>query len=263
MIKFETCDKELKGERILNSLIPWNSDNCGFNIYDSDINVINLFQDNKVYNKSIKITVGDGEYIRIPNYKNCFFTSSSDDNYSNKELSVHNDKINELYIPVTTDDLNFKEKNKLFKNYIIDVINDRETIIQRYFIYITINYKNNGKRGNLNFDFDYEVVIHKIFEKNITYGLVNYMFLGYLIWIFVMLILSISANSVDIHDIFTSPLLYVVMVSYITYIFVKTRYVGNTYINKAKSIFLQIIKKRKKDYYSMRDVRKILDNQIK
>ena len=248
MIHIKEYNGNTKGKRIIENLIPWQDNNIGHKLSDEEKDTIRTFKHNKMKDKSIQITCDDNSYIIIPNFNKTFYTVSSDDNYTKGELTITTKDINEIYIPIKDYEIDFKKNSSMFRPFIIDEITNNENVIKRYLVILSIQYKNNGKINNENFDFDYTVRINKVFEKNITYGLIDYAFYGYLLWIIINLLLK-----KDFLYLLNNPTSIIVIITYLISIIVKTRFIGNTIINKIP-FFLRI---KKKYYYTNNDLKKL------
>ena len=246
MIKAKLYSKSIKGKRKIENLIHWQDYNYGHELLDSEKETIDLYKSNKLKDKSIRVFCQEGNYLKVPHFYKTYYTISSDDNYAKEELAVYTNESNEFYIPINEYEISFNKSSSLFRPYIIDEISNNENVIKRYCIVVSISYKDNGKLNNNNFEFDYSVRINKVFEKNITYGLLDYAFYGYCIWVIMNLVLKNR-----IFEQINNPTTIIVFLTYLIYIFVKTKYVGHTIINKL--LFLLKIKKR--DYYTNSELR--------
>lgn len=248
MIKVKKYIGNIKGKKKIENLIPWQNDNVGYELSDEEKRTINIFKYRKMKNTSFKITCDSNCYLKIPYFDNTYYTVVSDDNYTKGELTIITKDLNEIYIPINENEINFDKNSSIFRPYIIDEITNNENIIKRYLVVVSIQYKDNGKINNENFDFDYSIRINKVFERNITYGLLNYAFYGYFLWV----ILNIFMKR-NFLELINNPTTITVLITYLISTLVKTIHIGNTFLNK----ILVFFKIKEKNYCTNRELKKI------
>lgn len=240
MINFEVYSGDLQGKRRLNSIIPWLEDEVGFELFEGEIRNINIFKYEKLKDKALKLTVGENQYIKVSdafvknngNKLQIFYTSMSNSNYviKNNEISIHNDRPRELWIDFNSSEIEFNKRNKIYRGYYINVINENDMSLQKYYIYVILNYKNNGTIGNKNYDFDVEISCLKVGDINVAYGVIDLAFVGYFIWGGLNMKLN-NNNGEFIKRIVMEPSAYVILLSYVSQLWFRTKYIGNTKLN--------------------------------
>lgn len=240
MLNFEPYDGDLQGKRRLYSTIPWVEDETGFELFEDEIRTINIFKYEKLKNKALKITVGENQYIKVSDVVvksggskfQIFYTGMSNSNHviKNNEISVHNDRPRELWIDFNSHEIEFNKRNRIYRTYYINVINENDMSLQKYYIYVILNYKNNGTIGNKDYDFDVEVSCLKVDDINVAYGVIDLAFIGYLIWGVINIIFN-NDNGEFIKKLIMEPSAYLILLSYISQLWFRTRYIGNTKLN--------------------------------
>jgi hypothetical protein len=240
MLNFEAYGGDLNGKRKLYSIIPWLEDKTGFNLLEREAESINVLKYQKLKDKALKITVGENQYIKVPNLVvksdgnrfQIFYTGMSNSNYTikNNDISVYNDRPRELWIDFNNNEIKFNKYNRIFRTYYINVINENDMSLQKYYIYIILNYKNNGTIGNKNYDFDVDVSCRKIDNINVAYGAIDLAFIGYVVWGIVN-ILTNNNSGEFIKKIVMEPSAYVILLSYISQLWFRTKYISNTKLN--------------------------------
>lgn len=246
MLKFELTNKSIKGKKVIENLVPWQDGNIGHKLNKEETEIIKIFKHDRLGNKNIKITCDSNNYLKIPNFCKTYYSFISDDNYLNEELIVTANELNEVYIPISDHEISFNKSSSLFRPYVIDEINSSGTVITRYSIYVYIKYKDNGKIANEKFDFAFEVRINKVFSINITYGLPEYIFLGYLIWGIINLALG-----KNIVTLINNPTTIVVIVSCFIFSIVKALFLEHSIINQ----LLYAFKFKRRFYYTNRELK--------
>ena len=232
MINVELSKKNIKGRKVIDSFVPWQNSNSGHELDEDEKLIIKTYKYDRLKNKNIRITCDDNHYLKIPYFCKTYYSFSSDDNYINDELIVATSEVREVYIPFNEDEINFDGN-----------------IIERHFIVIYIKYKDNGKIANDKFDFDYKISINKVFKINITYGLPDIIFIGYIIWLIINVIIK-----KNILELINNPTVIIVAVSCLMFIIVKEIFIGDTIIDQL--LYLLKIKKRK--YYSNHQLKKMI-----
>lgn len=276
MIKFERDEGNLDGKRRLYSLIPWLEDEKAFQLYNEEREVINIFKYEKLKNQSLKITVGKNQYIkiaevRVPNEKhNIIYTGMEDSNtsYKNGDISIYLDRPTELWIDFNNRDINFIKYNSVFRAYYIYVMNDNDLALEKYLIYVKLTHKNNGTIANPDFKIDVEVSCRKIGHINVAYGIIDFAFFGYIIWIIANVICLNNYNNF-INNLISNNTIYIISLSYLSQIWFRYKYVGNSYANRFKYYILKywhkIFRKKEihKDFLTNHEVVKRIQNYYK
>ena len=249
MIKIELFNKSIKGKKIIENLVPWQESQVGHKLIKEEKEIIDIFKYDKLDGKNIKITCDENHYIKIPNFYKTYYTFSIDDNYMDDELIIVSNESNEVFIPLNEDEINFKEKTAKFRPYIIDEISADGNVINRFLINVFIKYKDNGKIANDDFKFQYEIRVSKVFTINITYGLPEYIFLGYIIWFIGNLIAK-----KDVISLINNPTVIIVLISCFMCSIIKAKFVDNSLINQ----ILYLIKIKHRYYYTNRELKKMI-----
>ena len=249
MIKIELSNKSIKGRKVIENLVPWQEIELGHELEKNEKEIIEIFKYDRLEGKSIKITCDDNHYIKIPNFCKTYYTFSMDDNYMDDELLIISNELSEVYIPLSENEIDFKKRSTKFRPYIIDEISSDGNIINRYLINIFIKYKDNGKIANDDFQFQYEIRVSKVFTINITYGLPEYIFLGYIIWFISNLI---AQNNVI--KLINNPTVVIVFISCLIYSVIKAKFVDNSVANRLLC-FLRI---KRRYYYTNRELKQMI-----
>ncbi len=249
MIKIELYDKSIKGKKIIENLVPWQESELGHETMKNEKEIIDIFKYDRLDEKNIKITCDQNHYIKIPNFCKTYYTFSMDDNFMDDELLIISNELNEVYILLSENEIDFKKRGTKFRPYIIDEISTDGNIINRYLINIFIKYKDNGKIANDEFKFQYEIRISKVFTINITYGLPEYIFLGYIIWF----ICNLIARN-NIIKLINNPTVIIVFISCFIFSVVKAIFVETSLINQ----LLYLLKIKRRFYYTNRELKKMI-----
>lgn len=249
MIKIELYDKSIKGKKIIENLVPWQESEIGHELMKDEKEIIDIFKYDRLDGKNIKITCDQNHYIKIPNFCKTYYTFSMDDNYMDDELLIISNELNEVYIPLSENEIDFKKRSTKFRPYIIDEISTDGNIINRYLINVFIKYKDNGKIANDDFKFQYEIRVSKIFTINITYGLPEYIFLGYIIWFIGNLIAQ-----KNIIKLINNPTVIIVFISCLMYSIIKSKFVDSSVINR----ILYLLRIKRRYYYTNRELKRMI-----
>lgn len=215
-------------------------------MFKEEREVINIFKYEKLKNQSLKISVGQNQYIkivdvRVPNEKhNIFYTGMEDSNtsYKNGEISVYLDRPNEIWIDFDENEINFSKYNSVFKAYYIYVMNDNDLALEKYLIYVTLTHKNDGTISNPDFKIDVEVSCRRIGRINVAYGVIDFAFFGYVVWIFANIIF-LNKNNSFLKNLISNNTIYIIILSYLSQIWFRYKYVGNSYLNRLKYYILK------------------------
>lgn len=267
MIKFEKYIGDLKGKKVLYSTINWLEIEDSLSLLNEDKESIEIFKEEKLNDTSIKISVDDNQYIKIANFNEArkgespFYTGFSDSNYSNKdgELSLNTDRPKELWIELDVQNISFEHSSNQYKAYYIDVINENDKNLERYYILVEVCHKNEGKIGNTNFNFDVKVLYYKVKMISITYDTIDCTFCGYFIW-FIINLAFFNKNGVFSMRIIQEYYTYAIFASYISYLYFRTKYIENSWLNNLECL---LDKKKRKQFITNKDVKKYLKEQYK
>ena len=259
MLKLEKYEEDIKEKECLLTTLPWVKYDS-LSLDEEETRFVNIMKGNWLYNTSIKVTVPDGYYLKVPHLYGSYFNGSFGDNFENKELSIYTNKPNEIFIPIDTHKIKFEGTDKVYNRYLIDVINNSGTIIYRYIIHIILCYKDNGKSKNRNGTIDVKVSAIEVFRKEITYGMINILFLGYLLWFIITLTCAIIVKK-DLFNLIMEPSTVVIFFSYLMYIIIRTKYVGDTWVNRILLNIRRFFKKPTSRYYSMSFIKKEIKKQ--
>lgn len=249
MINVELYKKSIRGRKQIDSSVSWQNSNSGHKLDEDEKAIIKTYKYDRLKNKNIRITCDDNHFLKIPNFCKTYYSFSSDDNYTNNELIIATSELREVFISFNEYEIDFEENSVLFRPYIIDEISNDGNIIERHFIVIYIRYKDNGKIANDEFDFDYKISINKVFKINITYGLPDIIFIGYIIWLIINIV-----NKNNILELINNPTVIIVAISCLMFIIVKEIFIGDTIIDQ----LLYFLKIKKRKYYSNYQLKKMI-----
>lgn len=226
MINFELVkNTSYLGKRFLYSNTRWEESSDGFEL-DSPIlkDDIALNLENKI----IKITCGEDQYFDIEPIrgKSIQYTGSSSDNHATGELYIYKNKPKEIFINPINDLIDLGSYDKLYREYIVKIVNESQQKVEYHGIVLTLEYKNNGKVKNPNFDIDISVFHHEL--KNISFIPYTFdlSFAALAIYWFIDLF-YIKKDFVSLIDYSSIA----IVTAYIVQLIYRTIYIGNTWIN--------------------------------
>lgn len=247
MIRIELTTESIKGKKNICNLVEWQETELGHDLNSEEKEIIDIFKYDRLDGKNIKISCDDNHYIKIPDFDKTYYTYSTDDNYMEEELVVISSELREVYIPLNDYEIDFDTKSTKFRPYVIDEVSIDGNTINRYLINIFIKYKDNGKIANDEFGFQYEIRLSKIFTINITYGLPEYIFLGYIIWL-----IGNWITGTNMTKLINDPTVIIVFISCLICTIIKSKFVDNSIINQ----LLYAIKLKPRYYYTNREIKK-------
>src|SRR5690554_5742662 len=167
MINFELVkNTSYLGKRFFYSNTRWEESRNGFELSSpilKDEIALNL------ENRIIKITCGEDQYFDIEPIrgKSIQYTGSSSDNNATDELYIYKNKPNEIYINPINDLIDMTNYDKLYREYIIKIVHNSQQKVEYHGIVLSLEYKNNGKIDNPDYDIDISVFHHEL--KNISF----------------------------------------------------------------------------------------------
>ncbi len=225
MIKFELIkDETFIGKRFLYSNTRWKESSNGFKtnktIFKNDIT-------EKLKNKLIKITCGEDQYFDIDliKGKQIQYTGSSSDNFATKELYVYKNKPNEIYINPINDLIDMTNYDKLYREYIIKIVHNSQQKVEYHGIVLSLEYKNNGKIDNPDYDIDISLYQHELSRINFIPYTFDLSFAALSIyWVFD---LSINKNLISLIDYSSIT----IITAYMVQLIYRTVFIKNTWLN--------------------------------
>lgn len=243
--KVEISDSDVKRLWFFRTLIGWTGYYNDKLIYDRLI--INEYDiREKLRHTYLHITCSEGYYFHIPKIKGqtIQYSSSSDDNYSNKNLNVRDNNPRDYYIELTDKLISMEKITEIYKKFILDVRSDSHDKVQKYGIIVILKYKNNGLLNNPNYVIEVDASIHKLAEYSLLFNAIDVTFWALVLfqvvkWIFVK---NFDWNMIGYIEV-------AIIISYLYQLFYRTKYLGTTFINVlyfcAKNLYAAVFKKSK------------------